>query len=273
MKLRVSLKREIVLVLTLKRLYETYGQYFLDYYFRPSIMNYGVPTFIYPSKKFENLMLDEKMKKLSQRLVNPDTPSAQEKQEYEEILENALKRKFLRKPENLHEQYALVRYEILQVVFGGLGWSVLPEEKKKWKIDQEMFGAYFNTNLPFCSLFPELEGTGEQFGTVVPKPNIHYLINPPFEKYYIRWTCERILEWLSEAGLSNLHFTIIIPVWDEESRKKLKLKPQAPMPQLSKLLQSKFVKQHTMTKMKVWDSVSDKVQHQQSYIHKIVIVK
>ena len=93
MKLRVSLKREIVLVLTLKRLHETYGQYFLDYYFRPSIMNYGVPTFIYPSKKFENLMLEEEMKKLSQRLVNPDTPSAQEKQEYEEILKNALKRK------------------------------------------------------------------------------------------------------------------------------------------------------------------------------------
>jgi hypothetical protein len=273
MKLRVSLKREIVLVLTLKKLYEKYGQYFLDYYFRPSIMNYGVPTFIYPSKKFENLELEKEMKKLEKDLLNPDNPSAQEKEDYEEILKKALKRKNLRKPETLHERYALLRYEILQVVFGGLGWSVLPEEKKKWKIDQEMFGAYFNTNLPFCSLFPELEGTGEQFATIVPKPGIHYLINPPFEKYYIKWTCERILEWLSEAGLTDLHFTIIIPVWDEESRKQLKLKPQPPAPELSKLLQSKYIKTHTMTKMKVWDSVDDKVQNQQSYIHKIVIVK
>ncbi len=273
MKIRVSFDREVVLVLTLKRLYETYGQYFLDWYFRPSIMNYGVPTFIYDSKKFENLALAEEMKKLSRLLVKPDPTPSEMKKEYDEILEKALKRKNLRKPETLHQHYALVRYEVLQVVFGGLGWSVLPEEKKKWKIDQEMFGAYFNTNLPFCSLFSELEGTGEQFGTILPKPNIHYLINPPFEKYYIRWTCDRILEWLNDETLKNLHFTIVIPVWDEESRKKLKLKPQPPAPQLSTLLKSKYITQHTMTKMKVWDSVDDKVQHQQSYIHKIVIQK
>jgi hypothetical protein len=276
-KLRVSFAREVKLVLTLKELYEEYGSYFLDWYFRPSILNYGIPKFIYENKKFENLGIEQKMKELSIFLIKPDTPSRQEMEKYDEILKNALKRKLFKDPETLHEKYALARYEVLRVVFGGLGWSILPEYKKKWKIDQELFGSFFNTNVPFCSLFPELEGNGEQFGTVSRKffkPGNTYLVNPPFEKFYILWTCERLQEWLDDVKIKDVEFVVIIPVWDAESRKKLHLKVDyGDIPQLTEITKSKFVKSHSMTQMKFWDSTKNKIQHQKSFIHKIVLVK
>lgn len=275
--MRVSLNREILLTETFSKLFEKYGNDFLDWYFRPSITEYGIPTFVYIQKKFDEKRFKEienEIFSLKQKLINPPKASSIQKENYYTILEKALLRKGIRKPETLHEEYALVRYEVLKVILGGLGWSVLPEYKKKWKITHEMFGAYFNTNGSFSSIFPELEGNGTQFGTVVPKKGNHYLVNPPFEKYYIKWTCERLQEWINDDTLKDVKFTVIIPVWDIESRKKLKLKTEyGDIPELSKILKSKFVTEHNMTQMKFWDSVENKIQHQKSYIHKIIIEK
>ena len=45
------------------------------------------------------------------------------------------------------------------------------------------------------------------------------------------------------------------------------------MQELAKILKSKYVIEHTMTQMKFWDSVKNKIQNQKSYIHKIVLQK
>lgn len=275
--MRVSLNREILLTETFSKLFEKYGNDFLDWYFRPSITEYGIPNFVYFQKRFDEKRFKEienEVFSLKQFLINPPKASSKQKSDYYEILETALLRKGIRKPETLHQEYALVRYEVLKVILGGLGWSVLPEYKKKWKITHEMFGAYFNTNSSFSSIFPELEGNGTQFGTIEPKRGNIYLVNPPFEKYYIKWTCERLQEWISDESLKDITFIVIIPVWDLESRKKLRLKLEyGDIPELSKILKSKYVKEHTMTQMKFWDSVENKIQHQKSYIHKIIIEK
>jgi hypothetical protein len=273
MKLRVSLKREIVLTLTFKKLYEKYSDYFLSWYFRPSITEYGVPSFIYPEDSVEDSELKNEMIILKNNLNDPKEPTQKEKKEYEEILENAMKRKLSRYPETLHEKYALARYEVLKVIFGGLGWSVLPEYKKKWKIDQELFGNFLNTNGKFCSIFPELEGCGCQFGTIEPQNGIHYLVNPPFQIDYLRWVCVKILEWLKQDSLVSVKFTVVIPVWDPETRKKLKLKDYGPFDELKKLLHSKYVTNHYVSQMKFWDSINNKIQYQKSYIHKITLEK
>jgi hypothetical protein len=275
MKLRVSYNREVLLVLTYKNLVDKYGMEFIDYYFRPSITEYGVPTFLYIDPKRVNREIEDVFDKLRMQLIDPPIPTAEQKRIYETLIETALD-SGIKEPETLHQRYALARYQIFNVVFGGLGWSVLPEYKKKWGIDQELFGNYINTNGKFCSIFPELEGRDGvfcQFGTFEPKPDMHYLVNPPFQTQYIKWTCTRLMEWLKDKSLKNVKFTVIIPVWDEESRKKLKLKPYGPLKELTMLLKSKYVTSHTMTQMKFWDAVHKKVQHQKSYIHKIVLEK
>lgn len=278
MKLRVSYNREVLLVLTYKRLVDKYGSYFIDYYFRPSITEYGVPTFIYVDPKRVNLEIEDTFNLLRKQLIDPPIPTTEQKKLYDSLIESALI-SGIKAPETLHERYALARYQIFNVVFGGLGWSVLPEYKKRWNIDQELFGNYINTNGKFCSIFPELEGRDGvfcQFGTFEPKNGNHYLVNPPFQSQYIKWTCIRLMEWLNNSGdksLKNVKFTVIIPVWDEESRKQLKLKPYGPLKELTTLLRSKYITSHNMSQMKFWDAVNNKVQNQKSYIHKIVLEK
>jgi hypothetical protein len=284
MKLRVSYNREVLLVLTYKKLYEKYGSYFIDYYFRPSITEYGVPRFIYNDPKKINPEIEETFEQLRKALIDPPIPTASQKRIYDSLIESALRPRNslgsgIKLPETLHEKYALARYQIFNVVFGGLGWSVLPEYKKRWNIDQELFGNYINTNGKFCSIFPELEGRDGvfcQFGTFEPKSDMHYLVNPPFQTQYIIWTCTRLMNWLndsSDKSPKNVKFTVIIPVWDEESRKKLKLKSYGPLKELTTLLKSKYVTFHSMSQMKFWDAVHKKVQHQKAYIHKIVLEK
>ena len=65
---------------------------------------------------------------------------------------------------------------------------------------------------------------------------------------------------------------MIVPVWDPESRKELKLKPYGPLQELTDLLESEFVINHTMTQMKFWDGSKQKVQKQKSYIHMIQLL-
>lgn len=298
-KMRVTLKREILWVTTFHRLYEEYGQMFLDWYFRPNITEYGIPTFVSfnpsvkESNRFDSLSkgletetfraFEFEMKELQRKLENEGgykSVPLEDLQLYFTILKNALeKTKVKVKPGK--EQYALARYEVLKVLDNGVTWSVLPEYKKRWKIDQELFGAFYNTSGKFCSLFPELEGCGCQFGTFNPlakgsKRSKHYLVNPPFEKYYIKWACKKVLEWLqslqSQKPKKKVKFTVIVPVWDPESRKELKLKPYGPLQELTDLLESEFVINHTMTQMKFWDGSKQKVQKQKSYIHMIQLL-
>lgn len=282
--MRVTLKREILWVTTFHKIIEKYGQSFIDWYFRPSITEYGIPEFIsFGLKRFRNETFEMEMKELQTKLKSKDRKiiSEEDKLLYDHILETALQ-KSKTKPKTLYEEYALARYEVLKILDNGVTWSVLPEYKRKWKIDQELFGAFFNTSGKFCSLFPELEGCGCQFGTFKPRSKgskglKHYLVNPPFEKYYIIWACEKVLEWLrsegSEGSNRRFKFTLIVPVWDEESRKILKLKPYGPLKALTDVLHSEYVVERSMTQMKFWDGAKKKVQHQKSYIHKIVLEK
>lgn len=275
--MKVTYKRELCLTLSLKKLIEKYGKAFDAHYFSPSVMDYGIPDIVYKSSRSYNQNIQDELETLKIKLQNPPTPSEEEELEYFNILLKATTQYNLKQPSSLHELYALGRYEALGILENGIFWSVLPSLKRKWGIMQELFGNYFNTNTKFCSLFSELEGCGCQFGNFTPQPNSVYLINPPFEKRYINWTCERVLQWLNEDKnkvLKNVKFYIIIPVWDKPSRKKLKLSlDYGDVPLLTELLNSPYLVEHNMSKMKFYDFVNKKEVPQQSYIHLIVLYK
>lgn len=84
-----------------------------------------------------------------------------------------------------------------------------------------MFGAFYNTNNPYNSLFPDLEPGSK--GNVLyykPEPGQVVLVNPPYTNQWIIWSIRKILdEWLDKAT-----FYVVIPVWDCRTRKRLGLK-------------------------------------------------
>lgn len=272
--MKVTYKREIFLALSFKKLVEKYGKAFDAHYFSPSVMDYGIPDIVYKSTRSYNQNIQDELEELKLVLKNPPEPSEADEAEYFNILLKATTQYNIKQPASLQELYALGRYEVLGILENGVFWSVLPNLKKKWGITQELFGNYFNTNTKFCSLFSELEGCGCQFGNFTPRSKGVYLVNPPFEKRYINWTCERLLLWLNDKVLKNVKFYVIIPVWDKPSREKLKLSlDYGDVPILTELLNSPYVIKHTMSKMKFYDFVNKKEVPQQSYIHLIVLEK
>ena len=278
--MKVTYNREIHLTLSFKKLVEKYGKNFDSHYFAPSITDYGIPDIVYKDSRFYYPEIQKDLDLLKEELKNPPTPSEADELEYFNLLLKATTsgdRGSIKQPSTLQELYALGRYEVLGILENGVFWSVLPSLKKKWGITQELFGNYFNTNNKFCSLFSELEGCGCQFGNFNSKnfkANSVYLVNPPFEKRYITWTCERLLLWLSDKKIKNVKFYIIIPVWDKPSREKLKLSVEyGDVPQITELINSPYVIEHTTTKMKFYDFVNKREVPQKSYIHTIVLKK
>jgi hypothetical protein len=272
--MKVTYNREIHFTLSIKKLVEKYGKAFDAHYFAPSVTEYGIPDIVYKNSKSYNQNIQDELDELKITLENPPEPSEAEELEYFNLLLKATTEYNVKQPSTLHELYALGRYEVLGTLENGVFWSVLPRLKKSWGITQELFGNYFNTNTKFCSLFSELEGYGCQFGNFVPTYGGVYLVNPPFEKRYITWTCERLLLWLSDKKIKNVKFYVIIPVWDKPSREKLKLSVEyGDVPLLTEVLNSPYLIEHNMTKMKFYDFVNKKEVPQQSYIHTITFSK
>jgi hypothetical protein len=271
--MKVEYNREIYFTLSIKKLVEKYGRNFDSHYFAPSVMNYGIPDIVYKDSRFYYPEIQKDLDLLKEELKNPPIPSESDELEYFNILLKATSYK-LKQPSTLHELYALARYEVLGTLENGVFWSVLPSLKKKWRITQELFGNYYNTNTKFCSLFSELEGCGCQFGNFVPKSNNVYLVNPPFEERYFIWTCEKVLEWLNDEKIKNVKFYVIISAWDNPTRKKLNLDIKyKDVPQITELINSPYVIEHNTTKMKFFDFLNKREVPQKSYIHTIVLQK
>jgi hypothetical protein len=275
--MKISYNREVHLTLSLKKLVEKYGGNFDSHYFAPSIMDYGIPDIVYKDSRFYYPEIQKDLDLLKEELKNPPTPSEADELEYFNILLKATTAYNIKQPSTLHELYALGRYEALGILDNKVLLSTSPNLKKKWGITQELFGNYFITNTKFCSLFSELEGCGCQFGTMNSKnlkPGKIYLVNPPFEKRYLMWTCERVLLWLENKKIKNVKFYVIVPVWDVFSRKKLNLDLlYGDVPQITQLINSPYVIEHTTTIMKFYDFVDKKEYPQTSYIHTIVLKK
>lgn len=146
--------------------------------------------------------------------------------EYEKNVEKALKRH----PE-LYEAFkgkfdsveALIyRYDYWGYLEGNISLSVHPDIKKKWGINHELFGAFYNVNLenPYCSLFPDLE-PGSEGSAMLYKPEKGDIVlaNPPYTDAWMSWLCRQILDkWLGKAT-----FYVVIPGWDCKTRDELKL--------------------------------------------------
>jgi hypothetical protein len=119
-----------------------------------------------------------------------------------------------------HVGSIIYRYEVWGFL-GHISLGVHPTIKKRWGINYEMFGSFYNTNSPYNSIFSDLEP--DSMGNVLsykPESGQIVLVNPPYTMQWMIWTIRKILdEWLGKAI-----FYIVIPVWDCRTRKRLGLK-------------------------------------------------
>lgn len=146
--------------------------------------------------------------------------------EYERNVEKALK-----KHPELYADFkdkfdgveALIyRYDFWGYLEGNISLSVHPDVKKRWGINHELFGAFYNVNLdkPYCSLFPDLEPGSEGSAMFFkPEKGDVVLANPPYTDLWVSWTCRQILDkWRGKAT-----FYVVIPGWDCKTKDELKM--------------------------------------------------
>ncbi len=166
-----------------------------------------------------------------------------------------------------HVEVLIYRYDLLGFL-NNISLSVHPSLKKEWKIEHELFGAFYNVDSKhsYCSLFPDLEPKSE--GNVLffkPKKESIILANPPYTTEWIRWTIRKILdEWKDWCT-----FYVVIPVWDHETRQKLNLSKYPDFPEISELIS--FAKEHRVERIPFYDGINDKKVYLKDPVHIIRI--
>ena len=187
------------------------------------------------------------------KTVELNKVSGADKDEYLESVEKVLKahKKMYETFRDVPNVEALIyRYHIWKLL-SNISLSVHPTIKKKWGINYELFGAFYNTTFPYNSLFHDLE-EGSQGNVHFFKPEKDQIIlaNPPYTVEWIRWTIRQILDkWLGMAT-----FYVVIPVWDSATREKLGLKKFPDFPEITELIEN--AREHSVKHIPFYDGIA-----------------
>ena len=161
----------------------------------------------------------------------------------------------------------IYRYDVWNLL-SNISLSVHPKLKKKWGINYELFGSFYNVDLdhPYNSIFHDLEPNSK--GNVLyfkPEKDQIILANPPYTEKWIQWTIRKILDdWKDKAT-----FYVVIPVWDRETRDKLGLKKYPDFPEITELIQQ--AKEHKVLNLPFYDGISQKDIKLKDHVHVIKI--
>ena len=172
-----------------------------------------------------------------------------------------------------HVKYLIHRYNTLGFL-NNISLSVCPNVKADWGITHELFGAFYNSNTTgYCSLFPDLETNslgnalyfkpGPQMGRRGRQQQV-ILINPPYTTNFIKWSIVRANEW---KGLVKMD--IVLPIWDDPTRRRLGLSKQPDFPEITSLL--KASDRSSTERLTFYDGIHDKRLKLKDKVHVIVI--
>ena len=167
-----------------------------------------------------------------------------------------------------HIRELLIRYDTYDLL-SNISLSVPPELKRQMGIDFELFGAFYNTNYPYCTLFPDLERDGVSNAFYFkPTPNQIVLANPPYTYQHIKWTINKILhEWKNIA-----FFWVVIPVWDTASRVKHNLPlTYSDFPEITTLLNDDNCAFATIQNLNFYNGIDNKMINLHDQVHIILI--
>lgn len=160
-------------------------------------------------------------------------------------------------------EFLIHRYDVIGLL-NNISLSVNSSLKKEWGITHELFGSFYNSDYPHCSMFPDLEESLGNALSFKPKKDMILLVNPPYTVEWVKWTCEKLIEWKGKA-----RFICIVPIWDKKSRKELGLKTFPDLPEINKLInESEY---HEMKHIKFYDGINNKSVLLKDKVHIIII--
>lgn len=265
----MNIDREIEFIKGVEYLKKKYGDnVFSNYYWKPQFYEYGFPVIKKPKNN-----LEEDFKKISEKLFNPKKHSQEEINDYEKkIDEIIIKTKFKLNnkvdKELLKKQRASIyRYYVVGALTN-ISLSVSPEIKKKMKINFELFGSFYNTNVDYCGLYGDIEKNSCDFNTFKLEHDMIILINPPYTHVWIKISC-KIIENIMKKNCNTIIY-LVIPIWNNSDRKKLGLKiydDVEDLIEIDNLKQSKFLVYHKIVNLCFYNGIIKKKVNLKDKIH------
>ena len=267
-KIRLNLEHEYNFYFGIKYLINEYGNdRVMKWYWTPGYINHGMPDVDY---EIHSLLFDDpieyshfeenvnRFKKLINIKSKIHTPLLLNHFiDYVYEITNNIIQKYP-KLQNITEleRFALFRYHTVGAL-NNISLSVSPELKKRWKINFELFGAFYNTDYEYCGLYPELEKRcrSDVFHFKL-EPNMNILVNPPYTEEWIEMTCELVKHYLEQN--MNTEIWLVVPVWNKSDRKKLRLKNYDDMPILDTMKLSPYLIHHEITNLPFYNGLEKK---------------
>lgn len=265
----LNIDRELEFVNGVQYIKKKYGDdEFGKNYWKPQFYEYGFPIIKNPKNDIEKDFL-----KISEYLKNPRKHTDDEKKEYENKIDEIIQKTKFNLDSNINDDLlkkyraSIYRYYVVGAL-NNISLSVSPDIKKKMKINFELFGAFYNTNVDYCGLFGDIENNSCNFNTFRLKPNMIILINPPYTDVWIKISC-KIIENIMKKNMNTIIY-LVIPIWNNSDRKKLKLKIYDDIEDLieiDELKLSKYLVYHKIVNLNFYNGIIKKKVNLKDKIH------
>lgn len=268
--IRLELEREYNLHTGLIHLNKKYGfKRIMDWYWEPNYITNGLPETtdgkdpdFSQDLKLIHTLLQPKYSKIT---LQPKEMLNYFVEQVEIVTDKILQKYPKLNPITEVERYALFRYWTVGAL-NNISLSVSPDIKRKWGINFELFGSFYNTHYSYCGLFPELEKrcVSDVFHFEL-EPNMTILVNPPYTEEWIQKSCELVTNYLEQ----NMNTTIwlVVPVWNRSDRKILGLKNHDDMPILDAMKFSLYLRSHEITNLPFYNGLEKKEIHLKDNVH------
>ena len=242
--------------------------YLLNKYDKSTVMAwYWTPNYIkngFPVIKKPKTDLEKDIKKISKNLENPREYNDDKINKFKNYI-NYVEKKFKFKDLTLNEKCALARYYLIGSL-NNSSLSVSPDIKKKWKIDFELFGSFYNTQYEYCGLYSDIEErcTCDVFNFKL-KNNMTILVNPPYTEEWINKSCEFVNKYLEKNKKTTIY--LVIPVWNISNRKKLGLTIYNDIPMIDEMKKSKYLVSHKMENLDFYNGLTKLKVNLKDHVH------
>jgi hypothetical protein len=250
----MQINKEIEFYNGINHLISKYGDdVFSEYYWKPHPIKNGLPSIKTPSNEFEKDLVEIQHHLRYPRKYNEETIQ-KFKLKINKLIKK-LKFEFIPNIDIDIQKFALFRYHMIGAL-NNISLSVCPTIKKKWGITFELFGAFYNTHYPYCSLFSDIEPNATtDFFNFKLKKNMTILANPPYTEDWITITCNYVNHFLT----LNMNTTIylILPVWNTSDRLELQLPVLFnDLPILDTLKTSPYLKSYSMENLTFYNGIN-----------------
>ena len=262
-----NINKELEFINSIQFLKQKYGnEKVMKWYWKPQFYKNGLP--IIKNNTLNDFNKD--VNAIHKKLENPEIHTKENIKEYNQKIDYIIKKLNFKLDKNIDnkklqlQRASIYRYYIIDAL-NNISLSVSPIIKKEWKINFELFGAFYNTNVNYCGLFSDIEDSCCDFYTFNLKENMTILINPPYTEEWIKISCKIINNIMKKD--KNTKIYLVIPVWNCSDRKILGLKECKDLPEIDKLKNNSYLQSHNIKNLEFYDGITKRNVYLKDKVH------